>query len=156
MKLYLLRHGRADWPAWEGPDDERPLTEEGAQETRRVAAALKRLKVRPGYLLSSPLPRASQTARLVGEALDVAIEERVELEPGFARGKCDALLASRPSGDIMLVGHEPDFSTLIRSFTGASVKFPKAATAAIEIPEDSPAARLLWLFPAKALIRLHG
>jgi phosphohistidine phosphatase SixA len=51
----------------------------------------------------------------------------------------------------MLAGHEPDFSRVVRSFTGGRVKFPKAALAAIEIGDEP--ARLLFLFPAKVLVR---
>jgi len=156
MKLYLLRHGKADWPGWEKPDDERPLTEEGIKEMHTVAGALKRLKVVPDIILSSPLPRAWRTAEIAGKALDVKVEMRPELRPGFNRQKCDALLASRPGDDVMVVGHEPDFSRVIRALSGARVKLPKAATAAIEMGEEVPAARLLWLFPAKTLIRLYG
>ena len=156
MKLFLLRHGHADWADWSGLDDERPLTDAGIKEMRRVAAALKRLKVKPGAILSSPLPRAFLTAEIAGEALDISVEERVELEPGFDRQKCDALLAGRAGMDVMMVGHEPDLSGLIRSLTGARVKFPKAAAAAVEISEELPETRLLWLFPAKMLIRLYG
>jgi len=154
MNLFLLRHGKADWPHWSGPDDERPLTEEGVQEMRLVAAALKRLKVAPDVILSSPLPRALRTAEIAAHELGVAVRQERELEPGFNRRKCDALLAAHAGKDVMLVGHEPDFSSLVHSFTGGRVKLSKAATASIEIADDSAEARLLWLFPAKALVRL--
>ena len=155
MTLFLLRHGKADWPDWNGPDDERPLTAEGVRQMRLVASALKRLKVRPEFLLSSPLRRALRTAEIVEEELDLSVERRPELEPGFDRRKCETLLASHPGADIMLVGHEPDFSAVIRSLTGGRVKLGKAAAAAIEIGGSSPAAELLWLFPAKSLLRLY-
>jgi len=155
MKLFLLRHGKADWPDWKGADDERPLTDEGVAEMRLVAAALKRLKVQPDVILSSPLPRALRTAKIAGSALGVAVEERPELKPGFDRGVCDTLLAARADADVMLVGHEPDFSGLIRSLTGGRVKLPKAGTAAIEIGGELTAPQLLWLYPAKTLIRLY-
>ncbi len=155
MILYLLRHGKADWPEWAGPDDERPLTREGIEEMRVVAAALKRLKVAPDFILSSPLLRALQTADIAAKELGIALERSPELAPGFDRRKCDTLVASRPKGDVMMVGHEPDFSGLIRALTGGRVKFGKAAVGAIELSEEMPAARLLWLFPAKALIRLY-
>jgi len=71
MILFLLRHGKADWPDWEGADDERPLNEEGIREMRVVAAAFKRLKMPPDLIISSPLPRALKTAEIVGEELDV-------------------------------------------------------------------------------------
>jgi phosphohistidine phosphatase len=154
MKLFLLRHGKADWPEWTAPDDERPLTEEGIEEIRRVAAALKRLKVVPDQILTSPLPRALKTAEIAGKALGVSVKERAELKPGFDRRTCDALLAAMPGDDVMLVGHEPDFSRLIRSLTGGRVRLSKAAVAAVELGDEIPAARLLWLFPAKLLERL--
>jgi phosphohistidine phosphatase len=154
MILYLLRHGKADWPDWTGPDDERPLTAEGIDEMRLIAGAFKRLKLAPGFILSSPLPRALKTAEIAAAALGLAVEQRVELEPGFDRRKCDALLGTRAGADVMIVGHEPDFSRLIRSLTGGAVKFSKAATAAVEIDQDLPVARLLWLLPARTLIRL--
>jgi len=156
MNLYLLRHGKADWPDWTAPDDERPLTGEGIQEMERVAAALKRLKVNPDQILTSPLPRALRTAEIAGKALGVSVKQRPELQPGFDRKKCDSLLAAYPGDDLMIVGHEPDFSHVIRSLIGGRVKFPKAAAAALEVGDDIPIPRLLWLFPAKALIRLYG
>ncbi len=156
MKLYLLRHGKADWPDWPGSDEARPLTDEGIEEMQLVAGALKRLKVGPDLILSSPLPRSLRTAEIAAKALGVPVEQRVELQPGFSRRQCDAILAARPEFDVMLVGHEPDFSRLIRSLTGGRVKISKAATAAVELGEDMPAPRLLWLFPAKMLIRLYG
>jgi phosphohistidine phosphatase SixA len=117
--------------------------------------ALKRLKIVPDQILSSPLPRALKTAEIAGKALGVTVKERAELKPGFDRRKCDALLASMPGDDVMIVGHEPDFSRLIKSLTGGRVKLPKAATAAVEFGDDIPAGRLLWLFPAKSLVRFH-
>ena len=154
MKLNLLRHGRADWPEWTKPDDERPLTDEGIEEMQRVAAALKRLKLNPDHILSSPLPRALKTAEIAAKALGQKVQQRDELKPGFDRRKCDALLAAFPNEDLLLAGHEPDFSRIVRSYTGGRVKFPKAALAAIEIGDDLPAPRLLFLFPAKTLVRL--
>ena len=45
MKLCFLRHGEADWPNWDKPDNERPLTERGRKEMKRVAKFLDRLKL---------------------------------------------------------------------------------------------------------------
>ena len=155
MKLFLLRHGKADWPEWLDSDDDRPLTDEGIREMRLVATALKRLALAPDIILTSPLPRALRTAEITGNALGTPVEERLELKPGFERGDCDTLLVSREGADVMMVGHEPDFSGLIRSFTGGRVKLPKAGIAAIEIGGELASPRLLWLFPAKMLIRLY-
>ena len=154
MKLYLLRHGRADWPEWTEPDDERPLTEEGIEEMRCLAAVLKRMKAIPDTILSSPLPRALKTAEIAGKAFGIKVRECDELKPGFERRRCDKLLATAPGDDVLMVGHEPDFSKLVRSYTGAAVKMPKAGIACIELGEEPPVTRLVFLFPAKLLARL--
>jgi len=154
MKLYLLRHGKANWPDWTGPDEQRPLTKEGIEAMEEVAAALKRLKVEPALIVTSPLPRALSTAEITAKALGVAIDEYPDLAPGFDRRKLTHLMAAHPGADLMIVGHEPDFSRLIRSLTGGRVKLARGAIAAVEIEEDSAGARLLWLFPPKLLIRL--
>src|SRR5438132_13279421 len=69
MDLYFLRHGQADWPDWEKSDDERPLTKRGKKEMREVAAFLKRVKAQSDLIVTSPLPRASQTGRIAAEHL---------------------------------------------------------------------------------------
>ncbi len=149
MKLYLLRHGKADWPDWTGTDDERPLTAEGVSEMRVVALALKRMK------LSSPLPRAHRTAEIAAEALGLAAETHMGLQPGFGREECDTIVAEHAGSDVMLVGHEPDLGEVIRGLTGGRVKMSKAAVAAIEIDDELAASRLLWFFTAKMLVRLY-
>ena len=83
MKLYFLRHGKADWPDWDKPDDERPLTKDGRREMERIAKFLRDLKVEPAIVLSSPLPRAKQTAEYAAEALSVKLQEEPALAPGF-------------------------------------------------------------------------
>jgi len=75
MQLYFLRHGEADWPDWKKSDDERPLTDFGKKEMRDVGKFLARLKVRPDLIVTSPLPRASQTAEIAAEYLEVKLGE---------------------------------------------------------------------------------
>lgn len=155
MKLFLLRHGKADWPAWDRPDDERPLTDEGVADLRRVGEALRCMRVLPEMIYTSPLARALQTAEIVAGILQAPLEQREELRPGFDKQKCGEILALRPEAEVMVVGHEPDFSRVICSLTGARVKVSKAGLALIEMGEGLPEPRLAWLMPAKVLIRLY-
>ena len=62
MHLYLLRHAAAVPLGVNGiaTDAERPLTENGRQQCRAVALALRRLGVRLDRLVASPLVRAQQ------------------------------------------------------------------------------------------------
>jgi phosphohistidine phosphatase SixA len=49
----------------------------------------------------------------------------------------------------MLVGHEPDFTTVISGLTGASLKLAKAGVALVDADPESEEGKLLWLFPPK-------
>jgi phosphohistidine phosphatase len=149
MELYFLRHGEADWPNWKKSDDERPLTKRGKKEMREVAAFLKRVKAQPDVIVTSPLPRASQTAEIAAERLEVKCREDKLLAPGFGRTELERLLRKYPAESLMIVGHEPDFTKTISALTGASLKLSKAGVALVDVDLSSQKGRLLWLFPPK-------
>ncbi len=153
MKIYFLRHGQADWPDWTGPDDERPLTKKGKKEVRRVADFLANLKVEAEVILSSPLPRASQTAEIVADELDLRVTEDPLLGPGFDIDKLGQLLEHYRGQDVMLVGHEPGFSDTIRVLTGGNVKMSKSGLALVDLDDPNELrGQLVWLIPPKIII----
>jgi phosphohistidine phosphatase len=149
MQLYFLRHGEADWPNWKKSDDERPLTDFGKKEVRDVAKFLARLKVRPDLIVTSPLPRASQTAKIAAEYLKAKLREDELLAPGFGMSNLGTLLKRHHAKVLMLAGHEPDFATVISGLTGASLKLSKAGVALVDVDPESEEGKLLWLFPPK-------
>ncbi|MFL6589310.1 MAG: phosphohistidine phosphatase SixA [Chthoniobacterales bacterium] len=148
LDLIFLRHGLADWPNWTKPDDERPLTKKGRKETREVARYLARLKVRPGKILTSPLPRASQTADIAAEHLKAPVESTRKLTKDFTVRKLKDLLAGA-TGSVMLVGHEPNFSAVIEALTGGEIKLRKSGVARLTIDPDNMQGRLDWLLTPK-------
>jgi phosphohistidine phosphatase len=149
MQLYFLRHGEADWPGWTKPDDERPLTDFGKKEVRQVAKFLDRLNVKPDLIVSSPLPRALQTAEVAAEQLKTKLRQDEALEPGFGISELSTLLKRHHSKALMLVGHEPDFSSVISALTGGFIKMSKAGIALVDLDPETEKGRLLWLFPPK-------
>ena len=149
MQLYFLRHGEADWPGWTKADDERPLTDFGKKEVRQLAKFLNRLKVKPELVVTSPLPRASQTAEIAAEQLKAKLREDKALEPGFGISELRTLLKHHGPKVLMLVGHEPDFTSVISALTGASLKLSKAGVALVDFDPETEKGRLVWLFPPK-------
>ena len=142
--IWLLRHGDAEDGS---PDSERPLSEKGRKQSRAVGAALKALGVEIDACLSSPKVRAADTARLACEPLGV----EPQLEPRLAGGPFDAeALAAGLGDDVLLVGHDPDFSMAIRSLTGAQVRMKKGGFAGIEKGE------LIVLMRPRELKRIAG
>jgi phosphohistidine phosphatase len=149
MLIYFLRHGEADWPDWKKPDDERSLTERGKEEMHQVGAFLANLSVKPDVVLTSPLPRAVQTAEIAAKYIDAKCREDELLASGFGRAELKKLLKKGGYDSVMLVGHEPDFSKSIGKLTGARIKLAKAGIALVEVDASLREGKLLWLFPPK-------
>lgn len=147
IDLIFLRHGLADWPNWKGPDDDRPLTDAGKKETNEVAAFLAGLGVRPQKIITSPLPRASQTAEIAAQHLNAPLSISECLAKGFSAPKLSKLLDEEKVNDVMLVGHEPDFSSVIEKLTGGDVKLKKSGVARLRLDRKTMSGQLFWLFP---------
>ena len=122
----MLRHGDAE----EGsPDAERPLTEKGRGQARAAGAALKAMGVKLDACLASPRVRAADTARIACEELGI----EAQLEPKLSGGPFDPeALAAGLGDDVLLVGHDPDFSMAVHSLTGAQVRMKKGGLAGVE------------------------
>jgi phosphohistidine phosphatase len=149
MQLYFLRHGEADWPNWRKSDDKRPLTDFGKKEMRDVAKFLARLNVSIDLIVTSPLPRASETAEIAADYLKAKMRKDESLAPGFGMTELQTVVKRHQAKALMLVGHEPDFTTVIEALTGASLKLSKGGVALLDVDLKSQEGTLLWLFPPK-------
>ncbi len=125
--LWLLRHGEA---ADGSPDADRPLTEGGREQSRAAGVALRALGVNIDACLTSPKVRAVETAKLACAELD-GLEP--QMEPGLSGGPIDARALTAGLGDdVILVGHDPDFSMAVHRLTGAQVRLKKGGLAGID------------------------
>jgi phosphohistidine phosphatase len=155
VEVYLLRHADAGDPqAWRAPDSERPLSPKGTRQAERLGRFLAAMGFRPARIVSSPKVRARQTADIVASAVGATVILDDRLAEGFDLARLRALIAGLGGGGIVLVGHDPDFSSLLAELVGASnIPLPKGALARIDL--DGPATRnggtLRWLVPADAL-----
>lgn len=147
MILYFLRHGAAG-PADAG--DAQELTEEGRAALRAAAPIWRRLNLRPDLIVSSPLPRARESAELLATASGAeppTVDAR--LSAGSEWGAMARVLADHPQARrVCFVGHEPDLSAAIGLLTGAaSVRMRKGGLACVEffgVPEPG-GGELAWL-----------
>jgi phosphohistidine phosphatase len=124
--IYLLRHGDAE--TGNGDDAARQLTPKGERQAEAAGKALAVLGAKVDACLTSPKVRAAETARLTCEALGVEPEVANEL----AGGDFDAHGLAAGRGDVLLVGHEPSFSTEIARLTGARAKLRKGGLASVD------------------------
>jgi phosphohistidine phosphatase len=124
--IWLLRHAEA---ADGSPDEERPLTEKGEVQARWAGEALRALGVEVDACLASPKVRATDTAKIACEPLGV----EVQIEPKLSGGPFDAEeLAGEQGDDVLLVGHDPDFSMAVHALTGAQVRMKKGGLAGVD------------------------
>jgi phosphohistidine phosphatase len=123
--IWFLRHGDAEDGS---PDFERKLTEKGRRQSHHAGATLAALDVELDICLTSPRVRARETAELACESLDVeiAVEERL------SGGQFDPLELAAGLDNVLLVGHEPDFSDVIAELTGGRVDMKKGGLAGVE------------------------
>jgi phosphohistidine phosphatase len=163
--IYLVRHAIAG-PAETGMSDaDRTLTVEGQRKMVRVVRGLKRLGIEPDVVLTSPLKRADETARLLvgGLAPGADCQTLPRLAPGNSPvDVASALHAYGGKRHVMLVGHEPDLGHLAShllagSATLAALPFKKGGVAAIRVGALPPHSGgvLLWFLTPKQL-RLIG
>ncbi|HEX6687352.1 MAG TPA: histidine phosphatase family protein [Solirubrobacterales bacterium] len=124
--IYLLRHGDAE--RGDGDDAARRLTAKGERQSELAGRALAALGAEIDACLTSPKMRAADTARLACDQLQ--IEPEIAEELGGGGFDSPSLAAGR--GDVMLVGHEPDFSNEIARLTGARAKLRKGGLAIVD------------------------
>lgn len=161
IKLYLIRHARAEARSDRWPDDDvRPLSDDGRERFRAAVRGLERLGVSFDYVVSSPLVRASQTAALLEPLARHADTATLDaLRPGRRPTVALRALASIEGvGRMAVVGHEPGLGALLACLLGASrpVPFRKGAVACLDVPRLSLAAAgtLRWFAPPSVLRRL--
>jgi phosphohistidine phosphatase len=141
-RVYFLRHGVAyEREEWDGDNDElRPLTPDGIEAMKREAKYLHEIKLKIDALVTSPLVRAHDTAKIVAKALDLDLVESDLLKPGFNLSALGKLIKEcSPAERIMIVGHEPDFSSTISQLIGGGeVEMRKGGLARIDITRQRP------------------
>ncbi len=158
--LLLLRHAKSSWKDSDVRDFDRPLNQRGLKAAPAIGRLIKKRKLQPDLLLSSPAERARQTTQLVIEAAGLKTELRYDER--IYEASVERLLGlvselDDEAGTIMLVGHNPGFEELLEMLTGEAHKLPTAALACIELNIEkwnkvrAGAGRLEWLVKAKEL-----
>ena len=136
--LLVMRHAKSDWNADYGSDHERPLNQRGVRSARLMGRVLAADAQEPDLVITSTAVRARSTAVLAEEAGQW--QSDVVLEPNLYGTGVDAALqvaSAAPDVDrLMLVGHQPTWSSLISALTGDRVEMKTATVAIIDFAID--------------------
>jgi phosphohistidine phosphatase len=169
MEIYFMRHGLAEErETWNGADFDRPLTDKGKERLAESAEKIAQLNLDLQAVITSPLKRAYETAKIVVDHLGIAssLFQDERLAPGFDVERLEAILTDHPEAQrLMIVGHEPDFSETIGALIGGRVVCKKGSLARVDLPlaryageeGETPVSlpqrgELVWLIPPKVLV----
>ncbi len=153
MQLYVLRHAIAEDRTPRQSDSERRLTPLGVAKAARVLAHARKIGVQPGTVLTSPYVRASQTAEIAREQLRLsapAVVTEALIPYVNVFDLWEGIRDHFASGDVMVVGHNPQLSSLVSWLLGSrqdALWLKKSGLVALDVGTASsqPRAMLAWL-----------
>ena len=136
--LLVMRHAKSDWNADYGRDHDRPLNERGRRSARIMGMVLNGEGLAPQHVTSSTAVRARTTVELAAES--GAWAAPITLDESLYDGGVDAALeviSGAPDVEtIMVVGHQPTWSMLVKSLTAEPADMKTATVAVIELDTD--------------------
>jgi phosphohistidine phosphatase len=134
-----MRHGPAEDEAASGKDGDRALTPSGRDRVRLATRELIKRGKTPQIVMSSPLVRAHQTAEIILQEAGLAssaLELRSELAMTGHASDLVREVVTLKRKRVILVGHEPELSSLVFELTGTSLIMQKAMIVALSFKND--------------------
>jgi phosphohistidine phosphatase len=130
MRLYLVRHAKA---APGDPDELRPLTQEGREQSRALGKRMLSEDAAPAVILTSPLLRARETGGELARAFDIESIPDERLAPGANVDDVRAAVQGR-GAQVVVVAHQPDCGRIAAALTdGPEPRFPAAGLVVLEL-----------------------
>lgn len=158
--ILLMRHGIAEERCEGKVDEERVLTEKGAQRMKEIGRGLAEVLPFVEAIYTSPLVRAAQSgahfAKGYGGKPLIRITEA--LEPGRPTSEFKALLEGIPFRRLIFVGHEPDLTRIVGDLCGldtSRMELKKGACYGVQVPAAGDM-RLEWMLPPGVMRRISG
>lgn len=156
--LLVMRHAKSDWDADYSRDHDRPLNERGVKSARAMGETLAAEGLVPGLVITSTAVRARTTAELAAHAGNWDTE--IELDPRLYGSGVDTAIevaADAPDVDrLMLVGHQPTWSSLVSVLSGQRVEMKTATVAVVEFDAwpavETPSGRLVAVYQPRDYI----
>ncbi len=125
MRIYLIRHSNAVDPGTPGYEDDsqRPLTERGRDKMNKIASSLKKMKVKPDLIVSSPYVRARQTAEILAKVMkykrNICFSDTL-IPMGDAGELIGEVNEKYDVDELVLISHEPFISNLVGALTAGN------------------------------------
>ena len=134
--LLILRHGKSDWNAAFGDDEQRPLAKRGQEAAAKIGRFIVEFGAAPDLAITSPAIRAAETleiARTAGQ-WEASVKEDRTLYVGSVAGILEMIRSTSPDHKtLLLAGHQPTSANLVATLIGGGrLRFPTAAVACVQ------------------------
>ena len=158
--LILVRHAKSAWPDVSVPDYERPLENQGVEDSIQIGKYLKTKVPNPDYIITSGAKRTLETAQIISTELfnqPIALNIN-KLIYGASINEMKNLIKNfnQKYKNIMVVGHNPTMTLLINEISNASIDHvPELGTAIINyninhwIDFKCPGELIEFIYPEK-------
>ena len=146
MKVYVTRHAHAV-SAEENPD--RPLSDRGCAESKKVAAAAAAAGAVIGRAIHAKSLRAQQTAEVFADMLGATDVEALDAMAGDGDPMVIADMLNGSATDTLVTGHLPLLERLIEYLTtgnadGKFIALEQGDLVCLEKRDDGDGWRLAW------------
>ena len=123
--LYLVRHAKSSWKYSQLDDFERPLNGRGRKNAPFMGSLLKKKKVKPDLMISSPANRAAMTARMIADQIRYPLE-KIQYRECIYESDAHALIRMIKHTDdsadqMMIIGHNPALTELANDISNSPV-----------------------------------
>ncbi len=140
--LYLVRHAKSSWKYPNLDDFERPLNKRGRKNVPFMGSVLKKLKVAPDLVLSSPANRAATTARTIADSIDYPLDNIQYSEIIYSFSENALIHVIRQIDDnvkkAMVVGHNPALTDLANTIGDTTISnIPTSGVCCVELDISS-------------------
>ena len=155
MEIYILRHGEAEMREAGHSDGERKLTAYGKRDLKAVLKVARKLGVVPQVILTSPLRRAQETAKIAAEILHSKhVVETKSLVPDASPELVWKEIGAQQKVDsILIAGHNPHLGSLTAMLLEAALMVDLKKGALVRITTQSrlgpPRGVLKWMITPK-------
>lgn len=145
MRLYLIRHAKAERTSSTGLDEDRSLTKRGIRQAAWLGETLRASEPATLRLVASPAVRAQETARVIAEHLGISLdtEPAIGLD-AVPQDILEYVATLPPDSNWVLVGHNPTFSRAVDLLTsgpgspaGTNLRTGEAAALEFDDPSDA-------------------
>jgi phosphohistidine phosphatase len=139
--LFLVRHAKSSWDDSTVRDKDRRLDDRGKRDTPKTGERLAKRHVKPDLILSSPARRALDTAKIIARKLGYRSKDIVVVDRLYGAA-VDELLdvifeLDEELQNVMLFGHNPEFSALAYRLSNEISDMPTCAVAELSFNAKS-------------------